>query len=258
MSTFSPDSVTMHGSKAWTGWADLIPEQRWAIYRTVIEQATTRNLPFALGGAFATATHTGRWRDTKDMDLYTLPPHGEAFKRLIEGIGLHDIYEELPYPRDVLYRATDGDTIVEVIWRMHNRHADVDLPWLSGWGQIEVRGIRFFVAPPEEMMWAKLYVFHRDRCDWTDVLNYVYFCGPGLDWQHLLDRLGPNVPLLGGLLCVFGWLSPTRAAMLPEWLWDRCGVRRPAADSAGVSEQTRAALLGGNSEWFGVQRRAAR
>jgi len=43
-----------------------------------------RHIPFALAGAFATATHTGRWRDTNDMDLYTLPQHRDDLKDLIE------------------------------------------------------------------------------------------------------------------------------------------------------------------------------
>jgi hypothetical protein len=252
----SNDQMNHHGSMAWTGWADRIPNQRWEVYRSVIERAKQHKIPFALGGGFATATHTGRFRDTKDMDLYTLEQHGPEFKSIIEGAGLHDIYDELPYPRDVLYRATNGETIVEIIWKMHNRHASVDRPWLTGWGEIEARGARFFVAPPEEMMWAKLYVFHRDRCDWTDVLNYVYFCGPGLDWKHLLGRLGPDAQLLSGLLGLFSWLSPTRAAALPEWLWEQCGVRRPDANLASRSEQSRAMLLE-STDWFGVQRAAA-
>jgi hypothetical protein len=190
------------------------------------------------------------------MDFYTREEHAPEFKTIIEAAGLHDIYDELPYPRDVLYRATNGETIVEIIWKMHNRYAEVDQHWLEGWGEIEARGVRFRVTPPEEMMWAKLYVFHRDRCDWTDVLNYVYFCGWGLDWQHLLDRLGPDVRLLGGLLCLFSWLSPSRAAELPEWLWERCGVRKPDADSASGLEQARARLLD-TSNWLGPQRAAA-
>ena len=104
-----------HGSKCWTGWADLIPAQRWAIYQCVLERATARHIPFALAGAFATATHTGRWRDTNDMDLYTLPQHRDDLKDLIEGLGLKDIYPQFPYHRDWTYRATDGSTIVEVI-----------------------------------------------------------------------------------------------------------------------------------------------
>ena len=234
----------MHGSKCWAGWADLIPAEQWSVYRSVLETATIQNIPFALGGAFATATHTGRWRDTKDMDLYTLPEHHEQLKNLIEALGLKDIHDQFPYHRDWTYRATNGEAIVEVIWTMRNHRADVDLPWLRRWGEIEVHGMRFFVAPPEEMIWAKLYVLHRLRSDWPDVFSYLYFCGEGLDWRHLFERLGSDSPLLGGVLSVFSWLSPERAASLPEWVWERAGMCRPAAWSS-ESEERRAALLFG-------------
>src|SRR5690349_19043346 len=107
--------VGRHGSKCWTGWADRIPPERWSIYRGVMETAKAHNIPFALAGAFATATHTERWRDTNDMDLYTLPKQRDDMKRLIEGLGLKDIYDQYPYHRDWTYRATDGSTIIEVI-----------------------------------------------------------------------------------------------------------------------------------------------
>jgi len=231
-----------HGSKCWTGWADLIPADRWSIYRGVLEAATARHIPFALAGAFATATHTGRWRDTNDIDLYTLPEHRDDMRELIEGIGLKDIYPQFPYHRDWTYRATDGSTIVEVIWTMRNHRADVDLPWLTRWGQLEIRGINIFVAPPEDMMWAKLYVLHRLRSDWPDVFRYMDTCGPGLDWQHLYERLGPDFPLLGGALSVFSWLNPQRAAAFPEWVWEKFCVRNPAFTVA-ESEEARANLL---------------
>jgi hypothetical protein len=208
-----------------------------------METAKQRNIPFALGGAFATATHTERWRDTNDMDLYTLPKHRDDMKRLIEGLGLKDIYDQYPYHRDWTYRATDGSTIIEVIWTMRNHRADVDMQWLIRWGEIEARGIRFFVAPPEEMMWAKLYVLHRLRSDWPDVLHYISVCGPGLDWQHLYDRLWPDYPLLSGVLCVFSWLNPQKAAALPEWIWDTFGVRKPSPTSKDEPEDVREKLL---------------
>lgn len=233
-----------HGSKCWAGWADRIPAERWEIYSSVMRAADDRKIPFALAGAFATATHTGRWRDTNDMDLYTLPEHRGAMQEIIESIDdLHDIYDEFPYHRDWTYRATNGKTIVEVIWTMQNHRADVDLPWLQRWGEIEARGVRFFVAPPEEMMWAKLFVLHRLRTDWPDVVHYINVCGPGLDWLHLYDRLGPDYPLLGGVLSVFSWLNPQRVTELPEWVWEKFGIRKPGFNGSSESEEQRWQLL---------------
>src|SRR3954466_8880212 len=51
-------------------WIGTITEDQWRIYKRVIDEVTRRNIPFALGGAVAFGTYTGRWRNTKDMDLY--------------------------------------------------------------------------------------------------------------------------------------------------------------------------------------------
>src|SRR6267143_2084282 len=147
--------------------------QGYSEWRVLAQKDMAQSIPFALAGAIDNATHTDRWRDNNDMDLYTLRQHREETKRLIEGLGLKDIYDQFPYHRDWTYRATDGSTIIEVIWTMRNHRADVDLPWLTRWGQLEIRGMKIFVAPPEEMMWAKLYVLHRLRSDWPDVFKYM-------------------------------------------------------------------------------------
>src|SRR6266850_576676 len=54
-------------------WADAISEAEWAIYRTAISVLRSTGVPFMLGGGFALATFTGRWRDTKDIDFYIHP-----------------------------------------------------------------------------------------------------------------------------------------------------------------------------------------
>lgn len=51
------------------------------------------------------------------------------------------------------------------------------------------------VLPVEEMIWDKLYVMQRDRCDWPDTLNLLYAAGPTLDWQYLFGRLASDAPL---------------------------------------------------------------
>src|SRR5689334_22189105 len=56
-------------------WAKLIPPTQWSIYREVILAAQHERIPFAIGGAFAVATYTGSWRNTKDLDLYVLPEY---------------------------------------------------------------------------------------------------------------------------------------------------------------------------------------
>ncbi|MBI2815509.1 MAG: hypothetical protein HYX72_01070 [Acidobacteria bacterium] len=242
----------VNGTNRWTGWGELILPEHWSVYRRILDGAAAEGIRFALAGAFATATHTGRWRGTNDMDMYILPRDRERVIRLTQEAGLEDIYDQYPYDRSWTFRATDGEVIVEAIWEMRNHRAVIDEKWLARVVQVDVRGLILPVALPEEIIWPKLYVLFRERCDWPDILNLIYFCGEGLDWEHLLSLLGDDTPLLGGVLCVFEWLCPDRVDTIPAAVWERLGIRPAAAHSSPELTQFRATLLK-TSEWFGPE-----
>jgi hypothetical protein len=210
-----------------TAWSGSIPENQWSIYQRVISEAHKRGERFALGGAFALAAYTGQWRNTKDLDIYVTPRDRERMIQLLIGLGFADYYDRLPYDRSWIFRGISDETIVDLIWAMANHHADVDELWLTSGPEIMIRGERLRLIPPEELLWAKLYIMQKDRCDWPDVLNLVYSAGPGLDWPRLLQRLAEDALLLAGVLCVFQWLCPGRAQKLPSWLWDRLHLPQP-------------------------------
>ncbi len=110
--------------------------------------------------------------------------------------GFEDYHDRVAYDRAWIYRGYRDGTLVDIIWAMANQRADVDQPWLTRGPLIDVRGQPCRIIPPEEMIWAKLYVLQRDRCDLPDVLNLVYATGPSLDWDFLIQRLGDDSPLL--------------------------------------------------------------
>jgi hypothetical protein len=186
-----------------TTWAEQVPDDQWAVYQRLIATVQAQRLPFALGGAFALAAYTGTWRNTKDLDLYILPQDRDTLIELLTQAGLADYYHQELYDRTWIYRSHQEEVIVDAIWAMGNGRADVDAVWLTGTPTVQLRRAVLPILPVEELIWAKLYVFHRDRCDWPDVLNLVYATGTQLDWAHLLDRLAADVPLLCGALSVF-------------------------------------------------------
>jgi len=234
-----------------TQWAGRIPESQWRVYRKVIEGAIARRIPFALGGAFAVATYTGAWRNTKDLDLYVLPEFRERMIAVLNEAGLEDYFDQKPYDRWWIYRSTSGDTIVDIIWAMANHRAQIDQLWMSG-PEIELRGYGLKVIPAEAMIWDKLYIMQRDRCDWPDVLNLLYSVGPEIRWESVLQRIGDDLPLLAGALSVFGWAAPGRARELPGWLWGKLGLPAPVAEPS--IDQRRVSLLD-RRPWFGPDRK---
>jgi hypothetical protein len=230
-----------------------VPERQWHIYRSVIEEAQKREIPFAVGGAFAVATYTGRWRNTKDLDLYVLPQYRERMVEVLHEAGLRDYYDVKPYDRWWIYRTHDGGTIVDLIWAMANHRAEIDELWMSG-PEIELLGYRLKVLPAEAMLWDKLYILQRDRCDWPDVLNLLYSAGREIRWEYIVRRMGADVALLAAILVVFAWMAPAQARQLPDWLWPSLGVAPPATGAAGEIDHARVSLLD-RRPWFGPDRR---
>ncbi len=228
---------------------ERVSDEEWALYQTVIRTVRSAGHRFVLGGAFALATYTGQYRNTKDLDLFILPETRDAIVELLTQCGLQDYYDEEPYDRGWIYRAVCEGTIVDVIWTTANRHGTVDEAWLTRGPEIEIRGERVRIMPVEDLIWVKLYILHRDRCDWTDVLNLLYAAGPTLDWEHLLQRVGEDWRLLAGSLSVFAWMCPGRAASLPRWVWERLSLPAPVESSAPDVDRRRVDLLD-TRPWF--------
>jgi hypothetical protein len=216
-------------------WEELIAPEHWRTYDCVLNRAIKEKVPFALGGGLAVGVYTGKGRHTKDLDLYILPEHREWIVNVMSECGLDDLHPTKPYDRNWIYRGHDSQVIVDAIWAMANRRAQVDRNWLDSGPIIQMFNQQFRVVPPEELIWSKIYVLQRDRCDWPDILNLIGATGPSLDWHHLLNRAGEDQPLIKGLVSVFSWVSPDRARELPKWIWNHLGLTppEPVQDPAG-------------------------
>jgi hypothetical protein len=222
-------------------WTTQIPDNEWAIYERAISALRTTNRPFMLAGAFSLASYTGRWRNTKDIDFYVLPRDRGPMIEALTAAGFKDYYEKLPYVRHWIYRAYKDDCIVDIIWAHANQRAQVDEVWFENACEINVHGETLAVVPPEELLWCKLYVLQKDRCDWPDIFNLIHSLKGKLDWPHLLDRVGADLPLLAGLLTVYRWFCPGDEFELPEALRSVLSCRAPG--NGKVLEQCRVDLL---------------
>ncbi len=216
----------------------------------MIQEARSAGVRFAFGGAFATAVFTGELRNTKDFDFYILPEDRDAMKEATGLAGLTDHFDRLPYDRSWIYRASEGDVLVDSIWAMANQRAYVEPTWLTRGPLVEIRGEQLRAIPIEELIWSKLYVLQRGRTDWGDVLNLISAQTNSIDWDHLLDRLSTDAPLLTAVLAVFAWLDPGRAQSIPQSVWNRLGLMPTGPDAQSSAEiQARAGLLD-SRPWF--------
>lgn len=225
----------------------FIPESEWMIYRAALRAARSEGVAFAASGGLAMSFYTGFWRNTKDLDLVVLPRTRDAMIRATLAAGLADYFDELPYDRSWIYRAVRDGVIVDAIWALANGAGEVDEAWLELGPVVEIRGERIPLVPPEEMIWSKIHIVQRERCDWPDVMNMLYVTGPSLDWSRLMARMAGDEELLAAVVRLFSWLAPGRAAALPAAVFRQLGIRRPA--SGAPVDRRRVALLD-SRPWF--------
>ena len=226
---------------------EALSEEQFPVYVDVVREATARKIPFALGGSLAMTFYARKpVRNPKDLDLYVKPEDRDAMIEVLKHLNLRDYYDTVPYDRGWIYRSTDDNVIVDVIWSMVNRRATVDDEWLTHGDSVSFAGEKLKLIPIEEMIWSKLYVLQRDRCDWPDILNIIDQVGKSLDWARLLDRIGEDGPLLHGVLDIYRWLCPDQAKCLPSWIWAELG--QPATRGNGITRE-RANLID-SRPWF--------
>ncbi|HVS71610.1 MAG TPA: nucleotidyltransferase [Phycisphaerae bacterium] len=233
-------------------WCALVPDDQWAIYHRVIEAAQKRGIRFVIGGGLAFSHYANRCRNTKDMDLYVAPAEREAMIEATRAAGLRDYYDEKPYDRKWIYRSHNGEgIIVDIIWQMANYRAQVDDDWLTRGDLVEIRGVSLRLLPAEELMWAKLYILQRDRCDWGDLLNILYNRAATLDWKHFLQRIGNDKPVLAALLEVFSWACPEKAhELVPGEVWRTLGITPAQIPHAPEVDREHIRMLD-SRDWFG-------
>jgi predicted nucleotidyltransferase len=240
----------MHTEQCEVDWSELIPDYEWSRYREVMEEATKRGIKFAIGGGLAFSAYAPRSRNTKDVDLFIQPKDRDAMVEIVTQMGFVDMYDEEPYQQHWIYRAKKDGVIVDLMWQMANERTEFDERWVSAGKEITVRGLTVKVLPVEELIWSKLYVVQRDRCDWSDLLNILYTQAETLDWEIMLDRVGPDAQLLGSLMLAFRWVCPEPARNLPNWIWEKMGVADTPLPKGPKIQERNVELLD-TRDWFG-------
>jgi hypothetical protein len=168
---------------------------------------------------------------------------------ILTDCGLTDYFDKKPYDRQWIYRGNQDDVIVDTIWAMANQRATVDDPWLNRGPMIRMFDRQLRAVPAEELIWSKLYVMQRDRCDWPDIINLVCAGGSHLDWGHLINRVAEDLPLLKGVLTVASWVSPQQVLSIPKRVWDSMGLPMPKIERDPDGRPARPDLLD-SRPWF--------
>jgi len=69
-------------------------------------------------------------------------------------------------------------------------------------------------------IWMKAYIMERERFDGADVAHILFRCAEKLDWQHLVQRFGPDWRVLLSHLVLFGYIYPGEQGRIPMAVMD--------------------------------------
>jgi len=211
-----PRRLTDEERKSVTHGDFWIPDGEREIYKRALEALNAANLPYVVAGAYAIYEHTGIYRKTKDLDLFFQPESVVPAARALRDAGFVTRLEDPHW----LAKATIGESFVDLIYGMGNGVARIDEEWIahSTPGILAATPVR--IAPPEELIWHRLFIGERHRHDMSDVAHLLLCVGDTLDWERLVRRAGPDWPLLLSQLIMFNYVYPGYRSNVPASVFD--------------------------------------
>jgi hypothetical protein len=199
-------------------------------YRTVLRTLNKAGLPYLVGGAYAMRHYTGIVRATKDLDLMIHREEWPTIARALRDAGIHT---RLPFPH-WLGKAISRGAEVDIIFSSGNAAVPVERDWFDRAIPSRAHGCDVLMCPVEELLWSKSFVMERERFDGADVLHLVLRAGRYFDWDHLCDRYVGHERVLLAHLLLFGYVYPSEAEIVPEWVLDRLTAAPIASPVPGL------------------------
>lgn len=209
-----PRRLTPEERKSLTHGDFWIPDAERDIYRRALEALNTAGISYVVAGAYAIYEHTGIYRKTKDLDLFFEPTSVVPAARALREAGFVTRLEDEHW----LAKATMGEYFVDLIYGMGNGIAVIDEGWIKSSHASVLAATPVKIAPAEELIWHRLFISERHRHDMSDIVHLMLCLGDSLDWRRLVDRVGPNWPLLLSQVLMFTYVYPGYKSNVPAWV----------------------------------------
>lgn len=237
-----PRRLTPEERKSLTHGDFWIPDEERTVYKRALEALTPVDVPFVVAGAYAIYEHTGIYRKTKDLDLFFEPSAVVPAARALREAGFVTRLEDAHW----LAKATSGETVVDLIYGMGNGVALIDSEWIRHSRQGMLAAIPVRIAPPEELLWHRLFISERHRHDMADILHLILCLGETFDWERLVTRVGEHWPLLLAQLLTFSYVYPGYRSNVPASVYEQLLARARAdvsSDNGDDADFTRGPLI---------------
>lgn len=193
-----------------------IPEEERELYKLTLRALNSSGVPYVIAGAYAIHEHTGIHRETKDLDIFVEPEQLVPAMRALRDV---DLVTRLEQPH-WLAKATRGRRFVDIIYGMGNGMALIDRDWYAYSRPAILAATPVRVAPPEELIWHRLFISERHRQDMADIVHLIASVGALINWRRLIDKTGEHWRLLLAQLLVFDYVYPELRDSFPGWVMD--------------------------------------
>ena len=212
-----PRRLTPEERKSLTHGDFWIPDDEREVYRRALGALNAAGVAYAVAGAYAIYEHTGIYRKTKDLDLFFEPSSVVAAARALRDAGFVMRLEDEHW----LAKGTHGEYFIDLIYGMGNGVAFIDEGWIthSRPGILAATPVR--IAPPEELIWHRLFISERHRHDMSDIVHLILCLGDEIDWHRLIGRVAGNWPLLLSQVLMFSYVYPGHKSNIPSWVPER-------------------------------------
>lgn len=138
-------------------------------------------VPFLLGGGMAIWARGGP-ATSHDLDFMVQPKDAE---RALEALDTAGMRTEKP-PEGWLYKAWDGDVLVDLIFAPVGEHVD-DAMFARG-EELEVNAVPMLVMSIDDVMVLKLKALDEHDLDYERPLEFARSLRERIDWQDVRER----------------------------------------------------------------------
>jgi predicted nucleotidyltransferase len=142
-----------------------------------------KDVPFILGGGLA-AWARGGPETAHDLDLMVRPDDADRALEALESAG----FRTAKPPEGWLYKAWDGDVLVDVIFEPSG--GEVDDAMFERADELDVHAVRINVMSNEDVMVTKLLSMREHEVDYEGVLEMARSLREQIDWEDVRARTG--------------------------------------------------------------------
>jgi hypothetical protein len=192
-------------------------QEKQLVYAAGLRALVEERAPILVGGGFALYSYLGRWRTTKDIDIFIQADDLHAVLHILMRAGFQCEITDVAW----LAKARQGDACIDIIFCSYNGLFPVDKGWFENARKALVLGIPVKIVGPEEIIASKAFVAARDRFDGADIAWLIRGVAAKLDWGRIEGLMREHWQVLLWQLMHFLYVFPSERHLLPPALLGR-------------------------------------